>query len=130
MGTIGKRIFAAILVAILVVPVLFEVSLDPQFALPRTVKRPDAAQEQRYSACVDGRTDEATRDALAMADNPDVQSLMIRMRQKEAVAECRIAFPEIVVEVDEPLRIKLLELRWRFQRTRQGERRPGGDVWG
>lgn len=111
---LGNRVIAVVLVLVLLVPVFFEVAFNPQFALPRTVQRPDAAQEERYEECVDRRTDEATREALGAADNPDVQSLMIRMRQKEALADCRAKFPQQQVDVEEPFRINLLDFRWRF----------------
>jgi hypothetical protein len=51
---------------------------------------------------------------LRTADNPDVQSLMIRMRQTEAVSECRTRYPERQVQLREPLRVNLVDLRWRF----------------
>lgn len=105
---------AALLAVVMLTAVLFDVRLNPQFALPQTVLLPDGAQEARYEKCVDDRVDEATRQALVTADNPDVQSLMIRMRQKEALADCRVRFPERLVDVEVPLRINLLDFRWRF----------------
>jgi len=105
---------AVLLMVVLLVPALFEVQWNPQFAMPGTVARPDEAQEARYQQCVTDQVDEATRQALAAADNPDVQSLMIRMRQKEALVYCRLQHPERLVRVDEPLRINLVDFRWRF----------------
>lgn len=105
---------AALLAVGLLVLTMFEVNWNPQFAMPRTVVRPDAAQEARYDRCVSDQVDEATRQALAAADNPDVQSLMIRMRQKEVLATCRRQHPERLVHIDEPLRINLVDFRWRF----------------
>jgi hypothetical protein len=112
MGT--RRWLTGLLMTLLLVPVLFEVQWNPQFGMPRTVARADEVQEARYQQCVTEQVDVATRQALAAADNPDVQSLMIRMRQKEVLADCRLRHPEHVVEVDEPLRINLLDFRWRF----------------
>jgi hypothetical protein len=109
-----NRIIVALAAVILLVPALFEVDFNPRFALPRTVVQADAAQETRYQHCVSQQTDLATREALQTADNPDVQSLMIRMRQNEATTECRARFPEQRVEVEEPLSIGLVDLRWRF----------------
>ena len=109
-----KTIVVAAAVVALLAIVLFDVRFNPQFALPRTVEKPDAGQEALYEKCVSDRTDEATRQALDAADNPDVQSLMIRMRQKEAIAECRRKFPARMLEVDEPLRFNVVDLRWRF----------------
>jgi hypothetical protein len=111
---VTRRWLAGLLVVVLLIPVLFEVQWNPQFAMPRTVARADDVQEARYRKCVAEQVDEATRQALSAADNPDVQSLMIRMRQKEVLAECRLQHPAHVVDVDEPLRINLLDLRWRF----------------
>jgi len=99
---------------VLLVPLLVEVQWNPQFATPRMVARADQAQEARYEQCVTDQVDEATRQALSAADNPDVQSLMIRMRQKEVLAYCRLQHPERLVDVEEPLRVNLLDFRWRF----------------
>lgn len=109
-----KPLFVALAAVALVVPVLFEVDFNPRFALPRTVARADGAQEARYHQCVSERTDQATREALEAADNPDVQSLMIRMRQHEATTECRARHPQQMVEIREPLSINLVDLHWRF----------------
>lgn len=109
-----RRWLAGLLVASLLVPILFDVRWNPQFAMPQTVARSDEAQEAKYRDCVTDQVDEATRHALAAADNPDVQSLMIRMQQKEALVDCRLRYPERQVDVHEPLRINLLDFRWRF----------------
>jgi hypothetical protein len=114
-----NRIIVVLAVLVLLVPVMFEVEFNPRFALPRTVVQPDAAREVRYRQCVSEQTDQATREALQTADNPDVQSLMIRMRQNEAATECRTRFPEQQVEVEEPLSINLVDLRWRFHEGRE-----------
>ncbi|MEX2496773.1 MAG: hypothetical protein WD448_11830 [Woeseia sp.] len=112
MGRYGIIAMAAGLAGLLAM--LFELHFNPVFSLPRTVEQADAEQRDRYDACVSNITDRATREALEAADNPDVQSLMIRMRQKEAVSECRERFPQRVVTVEEPLRINLIDLEWRY----------------
>lgn len=111
-----KRRIIAILVtlAFAAALALFEVRLRPEFSLPREVEKPDPAQEARYERCVDARTDEATRRAFEAADNPDVQSLMIRMQQKEAVDRCRREYPERRIRVSEPLRFNLVDVSFRF----------------
>jgi hypothetical protein len=111
---VRKRTVFAVAALTLLVPVMFEVQVNPEFALPRTITRPDDAQEARYRQCVSEHTDRATREALRTADNPDVQSLMIRMRQTEAVSECRTRYPERQVQQRAPLRVNLFDLRWRF----------------
>lgn len=93
---------------------LFEVRLRPEFSWPREIEKPDPAQEALYERCVAERTDEATRRAFEAADNPDVQSLMIRMQQQEAIDRCRREYPERLVTVSEPLRMNLVDLSWRF----------------
>jgi hypothetical protein len=110
----GRRIVLAAAFVVLLAVVFFDIRFNPQFALPRTVEMPDAGQEAIYEKCVSDRTNEATRQALDAADNPDVQSLMIRMRQKEAIADCRREFPARMVEVDEPLRLNVVDFEWRF----------------
>jgi len=111
---VSRRWLTGLLAVVLLVPVLFEVQWNPQFAMPGTVARADEVQEARYRQCVTEQVDEATRQALAAADNPDVQSLMIRMQQKEALADCRLQHPARMVDVDEPLRFNLLDFQWRF----------------
>lgn len=109
------RIIAALATsACVIVFALFEVRLRPELALPQETERADPAQEARYERCVAERTDEATRRAFASADNPDVQGLMIRMQQKEAIDECRRAYPEQRRRVHEPLRVNLVDFSWRF----------------
>jgi len=109
-----NRIIVALLIGVVLVPLMFEVEFDPHFSLPRTVTGADAAQETRYQQCVSRQTDQATREALDTADNPDVQSLMIRIRQNEAATECRNRHPERRIQVEEPLSFNLVDLRWRF----------------
>lgn len=93
---------------------LFEVRLRPEFSLPREIEKADPAQEALYERCVAERTDEATRRAFEAADNPDVQSLMIRMQQEEAIDQCRREYPEQRIRVSEPLRLDLVDLSFRF----------------
>jgi hypothetical protein len=111
----NRRIIAVLAtLACVIVFALFEVRLRPEFSLPREVERPDPAQQALYERCVDARTDEATRRAIDAADNPDVQSLMIRMQQKEAIDRCRREYPERRISVREPLRVNLIDLSFRF----------------
>jgi hypothetical protein len=110
----GRKIIFAVFLVFILVPALFEVQWNPRFSLPQTVSRADDAQEALYDRCVQDRVDDATRQALATADNPDVQSLMIRMRQKEALAGCRERFPVRMIDIEEPLHVDLFDLRWRF----------------
>lgn len=109
-----NRIIVALVIVVVLVPLMFDVELDPRFSLPHSVTRADAAQETRYRQCVSRQTDQATREALDAADNPDVQSLMIRIRQNEAATECRNRHPERQIQVDEPFSFNLVDLRWRF----------------
>jgi len=100
--------------ACVIVSALFEIRLRPEFSLPREIEKADPAQEARYQRCVDALTDEATRRAFEAADNPDVQSLMIRMQQKEAIDRCRHEYPERRISVSEPLRFNLVDVSLRF----------------
>ena len=107
---------ASLALACVLLFTLFEVRLRPEFSWPREVERPEPTQEARYERCVDELTDRATRRAFETADNPDVQSLMIRMEQKEAIARCRAEYPERRIVVSEPLRLNLVDISWRFSR--------------
>lgn len=82
------------------------------------MQKPDPEQEARYEKCVDQQTDDATRQAFEQADNPDVQNLMIRMRQNAALEDCRRQYPPQQVIVHEPLHFNLVDLDWRFGGTR------------
>lgn len=92
----------------------FDIRLRPVFSLPHELDKADPEQEARYEQCVDQRTDEATRQAFAQADNPDVQNLMIRMRQDAALSDCRLQYPGRQITVREPLRFNLVDMQWRF----------------
>jgi hypothetical protein len=102
------------MLACVIVFAFFEVRLHPEFSLPREVEKPDPAREALYERCVAERTDEATRRAFEAADNPDVQSLMIRIQQMEAIEQCRRQYPEEWIRVSEPLRLNLIDLSLRF----------------
>lgn len=108
------RIIASIAAVAALVTLFVEIRFAPAYSPPRTFLRPDPHQTARFEQCVTELTDTATREALDAADNPDVQTLMIRMRQKEAIGDCRKRFPERSVTVEEPLRINLIDLQWRY----------------
>jgi hypothetical protein len=105
--------WAAALLILLTI-VLFEVSFDPQFALPKEADRPDAEQEAGYAACYAERDAEIHRLAFGTIDNPDVQKEFINTRRGRAAAECRVLHPEKMVTVTTPLRIKLVDLEPRY----------------
>jgi hypothetical protein len=95
--------------------VFFEVTINPQFALPRTVRQPDAAQETRYAVCF-GQRDRALHErAFATIDNPDVQREFISTERAKASDACRDAYPERLVSKQLPFRFNLLDLRYRYQ---------------
>jgi hypothetical protein len=110
-----RGIIACTVLAVLLLVVFFDMEVKPEFAWPQETEVADPQQEARFDACVEQITDEATRQALAEADNPDVQSLMIRMRQKEALQDCRRRFPVQSTTLHEPLRINLIDIHWRFE---------------
>ena len=98
----------------LVVFVLFEVEIDPEFALPGESRQPDAEQEDRYAACYAERDKEIHDLAFGTIDNPDVQKIYISNNRDIASAVCREEFPEQWVVVDEPFRFNLIDLTFRY----------------
>jgi len=74
-------VVGTILVAVLFS--LFEVSLDPQFALPREVLRAEPAQERRYTDCLNQQDRVIHERAFSQIDNPDVQKEFHHDRARE-----------------------------------------------
>jgi hypothetical protein len=109
-----KRIVAVVVVAVCLVPLLFEVRFDPRFSLPGTEERLDAEQEARYEACVEDAEREIHARVFARVDNPDVQRELLYRQGQAAKAACRADYPERVVEVETPLDVNLVDLTWRY----------------
>lgn len=100
--------------AMIALLIAFDVQLNPEFALPRTVERPDAAQEAKFAACVAERDGRIHEETFARIDNPDVQREVLAARKADAKRACRAEFPQRTVTVEEPMRINLIDLRPRF----------------
>lgn len=93
---------------------LFEVSVNPEFALPTDVNVPDPAQEQLYEYCFAVADADIHEQAFGTIDNPDVQREFISMHREDAHASCRQRFPEQLVPLHRGLRVNLIDLRYRF----------------
>lgn len=109
-----KRIVVSLFVAAVLVPVFFEVDLNPRFNLPATESRPDPVQEARYDACVEAFDRRIHAETFERVDNPDVQRELLYRQMQEAKATCRERFPEQTVSIDRPLEINVIDLRWRY----------------
>ena len=107
-------IAAASIVVVVVFVVLFEVNVDPEFALARTVDIIDEEQEARYAACVADRDAVIHAETFSTIDNPDVQREVLATRKDQAKRDCRAAFPARTVTVEEPFRFNLIDLSFRF----------------
>ena len=94
--------------------VLYEVTLDPQFALPMSSEKPDAEQEARYLDCYEKRDTEIHRAAFGSIDNPDVQKEFINTNRAQAAAACRTEYPVRSETVSTPFRFNLIDLSPRF----------------
>jgi hypothetical protein len=94
---------------------LFEVSLDFQFSLPRESRQLDLDQEARYAACYADRDREIHAVAFATIDNPDVQKLYISNNRDRAAKECRQLYPEQWITTELPLYFNLIDLKFRYQ---------------
>lgn len=88
----------AVLIAVVLLVVLFEVSVSP--SITREVV--DPAVEAQYAACYHEKDDEIHDTAFGTIDNPDVQKEYITSNRARAAAECRALFPESTTTVEEP----------------------------
>jgi hypothetical protein len=102
---------AASLVAVIV---LFEVSVNVEFSMPRDMTRADPEREVRYQACFEEKDAEIHRIAFATIDNPDVQKEFINTNRAAARGDCRQAYPMQMETIKEPFRINLIDLQPRF----------------
>ncbi|ANO52080.1 hypothetical protein [Woeseia oceani] len=106
-------------VVLLAVPIglflwLFDVSLNPEFALPADVKVADPMQEQLYERCFAAEDAVIHEQAFGTIDNPDVQREFISMHREDAHASCRQRYPERLVDEHRGLQFNLIDLRYRF----------------
>ena len=109
-----RRLLIAFVASLGFVFVLFDVDVDPQFALARTVEVADEEQEGRYLACVAERDAVIHEETFSTIDNPDVQREVLATRKARAKLDCRAAHPERTVTVEEPFRFNLVDLEFRF----------------
>ncbi|MGB5580831.1 MAG: hypothetical protein WBM68_09730 [Woeseia sp.] len=109
-----SRTLSGLAVCALLVPALFEVSFDPQFALPAEVQVAEPRQEARFEECLTQRDAFIHETAFSTIDNPDVQREFISTERDKARAECRASFPEHLQTEHLPLRIKLVDLKFRY----------------
>lgn len=107
-----NAVLSGALIAVMLI--LFDVSLNFEFSLPAEIEQTDAAQEARYEACYDERDTEIHRAAFGTIDNPDVQKEFIASNRQRAAAECRRAYPAMVVTANRPFRFNLVDLEARF----------------
>jgi len=110
---VKKAAWVSVTTLVLVL-VLFEIRVDVEFSVPGTSEQPDPGQEARYAACYADRDAKIHDIAFSTIDNPDVQKLYILNNRELAARECRLLFPEQRIEVDQPFRFNLLELRFRY----------------
>jgi len=109
-----KKIALISLLALALLLALFDVKVDLEFALPRDASVPDPEAERLYRACVDERDRVIHAETFDRIDNPDVQREILATRKEQAKRECRERFPERTINVRQPFRFKLLDLRYRY----------------
>lgn len=109
-----KTVFLAAGASLLILVLLFDVDIEPQFTMPRAVERADAEQEARYRACVDQRDARIHAETFATIDNPDVQREVLSTRKGQAAMACRQEYPQRLVTVEEPFRFNLIDLTFRY----------------
>lgn len=109
-----KRLAGTAAAILVIVLVLFDVDVEPEFALPREVAVPDPEREARYEACVEREDEIIHRETFDRIDNPDVQREVLAARKEEARTRCREEHPVRMTTKHEPLRVNLLDLRFRY----------------
>lgn len=109
-----KKILVVLGVALLLLIILFEIHIDFQFSMPHEIEVADPEQETQYQACVDERDAEIHKVAFGTIDNPDVQREYLSTHKDIAKAECRLAYPERKITEQQPFRLKVVELEFRF----------------
>jgi hypothetical protein len=110
---IGKVIRALIL-ALVVVFVLYEVNFVFDAAGAGNQQIPDPEIEAVYDACYRQKDDEIHATAFGTIDNPDVQKEFIASSRARAADECRRLHPERLITVAEPPRSGFIEIKPRF----------------
>lgn len=109
-----KKVLLIGAAALCLLLILFEVTVDFQFSMPREVAIVDDAQENQYQACVDERDAEIHRIAFSTIDNPDVQREYLSTHKDKAKEACRLEYPEQLTTAMQPFRFKLLAFEYRF----------------
>ena len=110
----NKKALLLVATPVLLLFSLFDVSFNPEFALPQESDRPNAEQELRYQACYEELDAEIHRTAFGTIDNPDVQKEFITNNRARATAECRSKYPRMTESISTPLRFNVIYLGPRF----------------
>ena len=113
----AKTVAVLAVVAFCVTLALFEIDVDPQLSLARTVDVVDEEQEARFASCVAERDAVIHEETFSTIDNPDVQREVLATRKEHAKRDCREAYPARTVTVEEPFRFNLIDLEARFWST-------------
>lgn len=108
------KIGSAIIAAVALILLMFEVTFDPVLVWPAEREAPQPEQESAYLSCVDDIRRKVLEEAYAETDNPAVHSTMIRIAESEAPVECRRQYPVKLVTVNEPFAFNLVDFRYRY----------------
>jgi len=112
--SVTRPVAVITILAVIAMPVLFDITVDPVFRLPRDVQQPDPGQEARFESCMQARDREIHHRAFDTIDNPDVQKEYISSRRERAAEDCRAEFPRQMITVHEPLQFNLVDVEPRF----------------
>lgn len=112
-----RHVAAFLAITLLLLPLFFEISVNPVFELPGDVRVPDPEQESRFEGCLEERDRQIHKEAFDTIDNPDVQREFISMHRDQARAECRERYPEVMITISRSLRINILDFESRFDVT-------------
>lgn len=109
-----RRMLMAAAMALVILLVLYDVDVNPELQLARSLEIPDAAQEERFLTCVAERDAVIHEETFATIDNPDVQREVLATRKERAARDCRAAFPARTVTIEEPFHFNLVDLEFRW----------------
>ena len=98
-------------VSLIAVIVLFDVSVNFEFSMPRDGAQADPEREAQYQACFEEKDAEIHRIAFATIDNPDVQKEFINTNRAGARGDCRQAYPMQMKMIKEPFRFNDLRAK-------------------
>lgn len=93
---------------------LYDITFVLNFGGVRAVETPDPAIEVQYYRCYQEMDAALHADAFGTIDNPDVQREVISAGRQRISRECRVEYPQRLIEVEQQSEFNLIDLSPRF----------------